>query len=94
MQLHGKVAVITGAGSGIGEAAAELFASVGANVIIADWNETEAKRVAEEINLLETRRACQLYLSSRRNDTFIRGVDPTAARSRSNGSGIDRVCIR
>jgi NAD(P)-dependent dehydrogenase (short-subunit alcohol dehydrogenase family) len=52
MQLHGKVAIITGAGSGIGEATAKLFASVGARVIIADWNETEANRVANEINLM------------------------------------------
>jgi NAD(P)-dependent dehydrogenase (short-subunit alcohol dehydrogenase family) len=52
MQLHGKVAIITGAGSGIGEATAKLFASAGAKVIIADWNETEANRVANEINLM------------------------------------------
>jgi NAD(P)-dependent dehydrogenase (short-subunit alcohol dehydrogenase family) len=52
MQLTGKVAIITGAGSGIGEAAAKLFASMGAKVIIADWNEAEANRVADEINLM------------------------------------------
>jgi NAD(P)-dependent dehydrogenase (short-subunit alcohol dehydrogenase family) len=52
MQLAEKVAIITGAGSGIGEAAAKLFASMGAKVIIADWNEAEANRVAGEINLM------------------------------------------
>jgi NAD(P)-dependent dehydrogenase (short-subunit alcohol dehydrogenase family) len=51
MQLEGKVAIISGAGSGIGEATAKLFASIGAKVIIADWNEAEANRVASEINL-------------------------------------------
>ncbi|WP_372660799.1 SDR family NAD(P)-dependent oxidoreductase [Cohnella sp.] len=50
MRLQGKVAIITGAGSGIGEASAKLFASLGAHVIIADWNEAEANRVADEIN--------------------------------------------
>jgi NAD(P)-dependent dehydrogenase (short-subunit alcohol dehydrogenase family) len=51
MQLEGKAAIISGAGSGIGEATAKLFASLGAKVIIADWNEAEANRVANEINL-------------------------------------------
>jgi NAD(P)-dependent dehydrogenase (short-subunit alcohol dehydrogenase family) len=51
MQLKGKVAIISGAGSGIGEATAKLFASFGAKVVIADWNEVEANRVANEINL-------------------------------------------
>jgi NAD(P)-dependent dehydrogenase (short-subunit alcohol dehydrogenase family) len=51
MQLEGKVAIITGAGSGIGEATAKLFVSQGAKVMIADWNEAEANRVANEINM-------------------------------------------
>jgi NAD(P)-dependent dehydrogenase (short-subunit alcohol dehydrogenase family) len=50
MQLEGKTAIISGAGSGIGEATAKLFASLGAKVIIADWNEAEAIRVANEVN--------------------------------------------
>ncbi|KRF42964.1 SDR family NAD(P)-dependent oxidoreductase [Paenibacillus sp. Soil787] len=52
MQLQGKVAIITGGASGIGEATAKLFASFGAKVIIADWNEAEANRVANEIHLM------------------------------------------
>lgn len=50
MHLLGKVAIVTGAGSGIGETTAQLLASHGAHVIIADWNEAEAMRVAVEIN--------------------------------------------
>lgn len=41
MRLHGKVAVITGAGSGIGRATAELMAAQGAKVLGGDLN-TEA----------------------------------------------------
>ncbi len=36
--LSGKVAVITGAGSGIGRACAEVFAEQGAAIVAVDWN--------------------------------------------------------
>ena len=38
MRLSGKVAIITGAGVGIGRASAELFAKEGASVVIAETN--------------------------------------------------------
>jgi NAD(P)-dependent dehydrogenase (short-subunit alcohol dehydrogenase family) len=38
-RLEGKVALITGAGSGMGRAAAELFAGEGARVVVSDVNE-------------------------------------------------------
>jgi NAD(P)-dependent dehydrogenase (short-subunit alcohol dehydrogenase family) len=38
MRLHDKVAVVTGAGSGIGLAIARRFAAEGAKVIAGDWN--------------------------------------------------------
>jgi NAD(P)-dependent dehydrogenase (short-subunit alcohol dehydrogenase family) len=46
-RLAGKVAVITGAGSGIGRASAELFAREGAKVICADLSGEEAKTAAD-----------------------------------------------
>ncbi|MEZ5409314.1 MAG: glucose 1-dehydrogenase [Acidimicrobiales bacterium] len=46
-QLAGKVAVITGAASGMGLATAERFVAEGANVVIADFN-AEAGRAAAE----------------------------------------------
>jgi NAD(P)-dependent dehydrogenase (short-subunit alcohol dehydrogenase family) len=48
-QLHGKVAVITGAASGIGRASALLFAREGAAVVITDVNESGGQAVAAEI---------------------------------------------
>ena len=48
-KLENKVAVITGAASGIGAATATLFAIEGATVIVADIDETNGRRVAEEI---------------------------------------------
>src|SRR5438128_1024462 len=48
-RLEGKVAIVTGAGSGIGEATARLMAREGASVVVADINGTEAERVAGEL---------------------------------------------
>ncbi len=43
MRLQGKVAVITGAASGMGLAMAKLFAAEGASVVAGDWNEARLK---------------------------------------------------
>lgn len=48
-QLEGKVALITGAGSGFGEGIARLYHREGAKVVIADINEKAARRVADDI---------------------------------------------
>jgi 3-oxoacyl-[acyl-carrier protein] reductase len=49
MRLHGKTAIITGAGSGIGRATARSFAGNGATVGVADIDADAAKQVASEI---------------------------------------------
>jgi len=49
MRLNGRVALSTGAGSGVGKATALLFAKEGAGVVVADSNEESASAVAAEM---------------------------------------------
>ncbi|OCT15235.1 short-chain dehydrogenase [Paenibacillus pectinilyticus] len=49
MILAGKTAIVTGGGSGIGEAIVRLFAAQGANVMIADWDEQGAVRITNDL---------------------------------------------
>src|SRR5262245_17926517 len=49
MKLTGKVALVTGAGSGIGRAAAQLFPHEGARVAVVDSREDAARGTAETI---------------------------------------------
>ncbi len=51
-ELTGKVAIVTGAGQGMGKAIALLLASKGIKVVIADINEVVANNVADEIGAL------------------------------------------
>jgi len=44
-----KVALVTGGGSGIGEAAVKAFADGGAKVLVADIDEANGQRVADEV---------------------------------------------
>jgi NAD(P)-dependent dehydrogenase (short-subunit alcohol dehydrogenase family) len=46
---NGKIAVITGAASGIGRACARMFAHQGGSIVLADLKEAAAKRVCGEI---------------------------------------------
>ncbi|MEK1867198.1 MAG: SDR family NAD(P)-dependent oxidoreductase, partial [Ensifer adhaerens] len=47
--VHGKVVAVTGASSGIGEAAAKLLAAAGAKVVIGARRSDRLERIAGEI---------------------------------------------
>lgn len=49
MNLDGKVAVVTGGASGIGEATVRTMAALGASVLIADVDEVKSKTLADEL---------------------------------------------
>jgi NAD(P)-dependent dehydrogenase (short-subunit alcohol dehydrogenase family) len=49
MRFENKVAIVTGAAQGIGEAYARALAAEGASVVVADLNEDSGSRVAKEI---------------------------------------------
>ena len=48
-RLKNKVALITGAGSGIARAAAKIFAREGASVVVAELDEEKGRSIADEI---------------------------------------------
>ncbi|WP_405885195.1 SDR family oxidoreductase [Streptomyces sp. NBC_01136] len=49
MRFQDKVAIVTGAGQGIGEGYARALAAEGARVVVAELNEEQGERVAKEI---------------------------------------------
>ena len=52
MRFQDKVAIVTGAGQGIGEGYARALAAEGAHVVVAEINEEQGERVAKDISAL------------------------------------------
>lgn len=52
MTLDNKIAIVTGAGRGIGRGIALALAKEGANIVVSDINEDDCKKVSEEIKSL------------------------------------------
>jgi 3-oxoacyl-[acyl-carrier protein] reductase len=59
MKLKGKIALVTGAGSGIGRAIAALFVQEGARVVVNDVNGNAARETAEALGTAAEARAIQ-----------------------------------
>src|ERR1044072_7500670 len=49
MSFENKVALVTGAGSGLGLATAKAFAESGASVALADWSKQSVRAAAEDL---------------------------------------------
>ena len=79
MRLKDKVALITGASSGIGKASAKLFAAEGANVVIADVNDEGAQQAMKEI-LSEGHEASFIYADVSKEDDCRMMVEHTEAK--------------
>ena len=76
--LDGKVALITGAASGIGKAIAELYAHNGASVAIADINQAAADQVAAQINAAGGK-ALGVMMDVTNEDSVNNGTDKVVA---------------
>ena len=77
-ELHGKVAVVTGAGSGLGEGIAEGYAQMSVSVAVVDIVPEAAQRVADGINAAGGR-ALALQCDVAREDQVQETVDRTVA---------------
>src|SRR5690606_16311110 len=74
-KLKGKTALITGGDSGIGRAVAVHFAREGANVVIAHFEENEARDANETKKLVEAENAkCLLLSGDLRSEDFCREI--------------------
>jgi NAD(P)-dependent dehydrogenase (short-subunit alcohol dehydrogenase family) len=79
MRLEGKVAIVSGAASGMGAATARRFAKEGARVVIADMLEAEGRQVAADITRANgTAEFMRLDVTS--EDDWKRVVDATVQK--------------
>ena len=85
--LSDRVAVVTGAASGIGRAAAEVLASAGAQVLLADLDESGAEEAAAAIREAGGKAAAQAADVSLREQ-----VDALVERATREMGGLHVMC--
>ena len=76
----GKVIIISGGAGAIGKAAAHVFAAQGANVVIADILESDAKKVAEEVTKASGKEALGIKADSTKEEDLKNLVEKTVAK--------------
>lgn len=79
MRLDNKVAVITGAASGIGKEIAQVYTEAGAKVAIADLNLEQAQATADELNS-QGGSAMAVAMDVTKEDEVNRGIDAVAKK--------------
>jgi 3-oxoacyl-[acyl-carrier protein] reductase len=75
--LQDRVAIITGSGRGIGKAAAQLFASEGARVVVSDLDPEPAEETAKEIR--DAGGECIVFVGDITDEGFAEGIVSKAA---------------
>ena len=86
-RLDGRVAVVTGAASGIGQSVAEVLAQAGARVVLGDLDAEGAAAVANAIRATGAEAVAQGCNVAVRED-----VDALVARATSEFGGLDVLC--
>jgi NAD(P)-dependent dehydrogenase (short-subunit alcohol dehydrogenase family) len=79
--MSGRVALVTGAGSGLGRSVALAFARQGANVIAADFDTPRMERTVDEILRLGTSEAAIGLATDVRSDASVRSLARSATKA-------------
>src|SRR4029077_5933198 len=79
--LSGKVAVVTGGGSGVGRAVAKAMARQGANIVIADFDTPRMDRTVAEIVKLGTNESAIALSTDVRSDASVRSLARDAVKT-------------
>ena len=93
--VKGRVAIVTGAGSGMGEATAKVFASEGVKVVVSDVNFDEVQRVSNEIEE-SGRESMPFMLDVTDSDSINKCIEATIEKYKSidfviNNAGVSSV---
>jgi 3-hydroxybutyrate dehydrogenase len=88
VRLEGKVAIITGAASGIGRAMAQRFASEGAKVVIADLEQAQPQKAAAELAAATRGRLLGIVTDVTNEDS----VEKAVAQTIREYGGVDILC--
>src|ERR1700677_3013010 len=88
MRLEGKVAIITGAASGIGRGMAQRFASEGAKVVIADLEQAKPEAAAAELAAATRGQLLGIVTDVTNEDS----VEKAVARTIREYGGVDILC--
>jgi 3-hydroxybutyrate dehydrogenase len=88
VRLEGKVAIVTGAASGIGRAMAQRFAAEGASVVVADLDRTRSDSAAAEIRNATHGNAIGLAMDVTDEDS----VEAATAATIAEFGGVDILC--